>query len=164
MVKSLQKQKSSRESKAQARSKSALPSPRLQRSRTNEINERICSLEQYHSFTSSPSGLFKQLNRVLAPHEIALLRKTGAENDPLIFEAIELFNAMVVVPGEGPSVIDPRGVPYLKQLRWFFKQEETKKLFAALGAGIDCHPDRLLRSFNSPGAWQQSLLEGDMNS
>jgi hypothetical protein len=109
--------------------------------------------------------LFKLLHRELAPHEKALLHEAGADQDPLIFEAIESFNARVVAPGEGPLVPDPRGVPYLKQLRWLFHQEETKKLFAALKeAGIDCHPDRLLRSFNSPQAWQRSLQEGDTNS
>ena len=36
------------------------------------------------------------LNRRLTEHEISILRQAGAENDPVILKAIELFNATVV--------------------------------------------------------------------
>jgi hypothetical protein len=35
-------------------------------------------------------------NRPLTEHELLLLRRAGAENDPLIITALNLFNAKIV--------------------------------------------------------------------
>jgi hypothetical protein len=49
---------------------------------------------------SFPTSLL--LNRKLTEHELSILRRAGAENDPIILDAINLFNATVVNCSQKP--------------------------------------------------------------
>jgi hypothetical protein len=50
--------------------------------------------------SSFPTSLL--LNRKLTEHELSILRRAGAENDPIILAALSLFNATVVGYSEKP--------------------------------------------------------------
>ena len=45
---------------------------------------------------------FSHRGRTLTEHELSILRRAGAENDPIILDAINLFNATVVGYSEKP--------------------------------------------------------------
>jgi len=55
--------------------------------------------EKLNDFKGGVPGVLSsevRLNRLLTEHELLLLRRVGAENDPLIISALNLFDATVV--------------------------------------------------------------------
>jgi len=74
------------------------------------IPARLCSPEFVHTLRTHKAGLLALLseskttrtpevvrpNRPLTEREIWLLRRAGAENDPIIITALNLFNSKIV--------------------------------------------------------------------
>jgi hypothetical protein len=68
--------------------------------RRQEIAASVFSIaEQSDSGSGVPAVLSSEVrsNRPLTDHELLLLRRAGAENDPIIIEAINIFDATVIV-------------------------------------------------------------------